>query len=185
MFDAKVIINSICQEAKEAFKAPCPYFFWTSPLVFVENQRSKKTQQKSLSLLFYDNKEGYFQVFMYFCIIMGKKLGYNEQREDKKRVLWQQLEQLGCLWSYAKNPNSIDDSLLIEKALLYLEFEDLHKLSELYPLKQIQRVWRKRLVSQGDYYGIINWLLAVMFFDIKKPDQYLKRYGKPRLEIRA
>jgi hypothetical protein len=52
-------------------------------------------------------------------------------------------------------------------------------------LKQIQRVWRQRIVSQGDYYGIINWLLAVMFFDIKKPDQYLKRYGKPRLEIRA
>ena len=116
---------------------------------------------------------------------MGKRLGKNERIEDKKRVLWQQLEQLGCLWSYAKNPNSIDDSLLIEKALLYLEFEDLHKLSELYPLKQIQRVWRQRLVSQGDYYDIINWLLAVMFFDIKKPEQYLKRYGKPRLEIRA
>ena len=111
---------------------------------------------------------------------MGDKLGNNEHSEDKKRVLWQQLEQMGCLWSYAKNPSSIDDSLLIEKALLYLEFEDLHKLSELYPLKQIQRVWRQRLVSQGDYYGIINWLLAVMFFDIKKPDQYLKRYGKLR-----
>jgi hypothetical protein len=116
---------------------------------------------------------------------MNKRCGNIERSEDKKRVLWQQLGQQGCLWSYAKNPNCIDDSLLIEKALLYLEFEDLHKLSELYPLKQIQRVWRERLVSQGDYYGIINWLLAVMFFDIKKPDQYLKRYGKPRLEIRA
>ena len=116
---------------------------------------------------------------------MNKKQGVIEQSEDKKRVLWQQLEQQGCLWSYARNPDSIDDSLLIEKALLYLEFEDLHKLSELYSMKQIQRVWRQHLVSQGDYYGIINWLLAVMFFDIKKPDQYLKRYGKPRLEIRA
>ena len=104
---------------------------------------------------------------------------------EKKRVLWRQLGQLGCLWSYAKDTNKIDDNLLIEKALVYLEFEDLHKLCELYPMKQIQQVWRKRLVSQGDYYGIINWLLAVMFFDIKKPDQYLKRYGKPRLEIRA
>lgn len=114
----------------------------------------------------------------------------NSQRRDgkiegKKRVLWRQLEQSGCMWSYAKNPSSIDDGLLIEKALLYLEFEDLHKLCELYPMKQIQRVWRERLVSQGDYYGILNWLLAVMFFDIKKPNQYLRRYGKPRLEIRA
>lgn len=116
---------------------------------------------------------------------MSKNQGRNKRIEDKKRVLWRQLEQAGCLWSYAKNANSINDSLLIEKALLYLEFEDLHKLCELYPMKQIQRVWRERLVSQGDYYGIINWLLAVMFFNIKKPEKYLKQYGKPRLEIWA
>ena len=116
---------------------------------------------------------------------MSKSQDRNIRIENKKRVLWQQLEQSGYLWSYAKNPNSIDDNLLIEKALLYLEFEDLHKLCELYPMKQIQRVWRERLVSQSDYYGIINWLLAVMFFDIKKPEKYLKQYGKPRLEIRA
>ena len=107
--------------------------------------------------------------------MMSKNQGRNKRIEDKKRVLWRQLEQAGCLWSYAKNANSINDSLLIEKALLYLEFEDLHKLCELYPMKQIQRVWRERLVSQGDYYGIINWLLAVMFFDIKKPEKYLKQ----------
>ncbi len=99
-------------------------------------------------------------------------------------MLWQQLEQMGCLWSYAKDAKP-DDDLLIEKALLYLEFEDLHRLSELFPMRRIQNVWRQRLVSQGEYYGIINWLLAVMFFDIKKPDRYLKQYGKPRLEIRA
>lgn len=111
--------------------------------------------------------------------------GQNKNRkiDGKKRVLWRQLEQSGCLWSYAKNPNNIDDNLLIEKALLYLEFEDLHKLCELYPMKQLQRVWRERLVSQGDYYGIINWLLEVMFFDIKDLEKYLKRYGKPKQEI--
>ncbi len=108
----------------------------------------------------------------------------NGRIEHKKQVLWQQLEQMGCLWSYAKDAK-FDDDLLIEKALLYLEFEDLHKLSAIYPMRRIQDVWRKRLVSQGDFYGIINWLLAVMFFDIKKPDRYLKQYGKPRLEIRA
>ncbi|MBQ8958298.1 MAG: hypothetical protein IJ057_07360 [Bacteroidales bacterium] len=115
---------------------------------------------------------------------MNKIQSKNGQFEGKRKALWQQLEQMGCLWSYAKDA-AIDDNLLIEKALLYLEFEDLHKLSALYPMKRIQSVWRERLVSQGDYYGIINWLLAAMFFDIKKPDRYLKRYGKPRLEIRA
>ena len=116
---------------------------------------------------------------------MNKAQSKNGHIGDKRRILWRQLEKMGCLWSYAKNTKRIDDDLLIEKALLYLEFEDLHKLSALYPMRRIQNVWRERLVSQGDYYGIINWLLAVMFFDIKKPDKYLKRYGKPRLEIRA
>ena len=115
---------------------------------------------------------------------MCKMQSKNGRIEHKKQVLWRQLEQMGCLWSYAKDA-MFDDDLLIEKALLYLEFEDLHKLCALYPMRRIQNVWRQRLVSQGDYYGIINWLLAAMFFDIKKPDRYLKRYGKPRLEIRA
>ena len=110
----------------------------------------------------------------------------NGQFERKKRFLLKQLEDKGCLWSCAPNENgSIDDDLLIEKALLYLEFEDLHSLSELYPIKYVKDVWRKRLVPQGEYYGIINWLLAAMFFDIKKPDRYLKIYGKSRLEVRS
>lgn len=109
----------------------------------------------------------------------------NSDLEFKKRLLWRQLEQAGQLWSYAKNPSRIDDALLVEKGLLYLEFEDLHKLCEIYPMHFLRDVWRERLISQGEYYDIINWLLAVMFFGIKSPDKYLKRYGKPRLEKRA
>lgn len=105
--------------------------------------------------------------------------------ERRKYALWQQLAEMGCLWSYEKSPkDGIDDEILIEKALLYLEFEDLYKLDELYPKKLQREIWRKRLVSQGSYYDIINWLLAAMYFDIKQPDKYLKRYGKPRLETR-
>lgn len=106
-------------------------------------------------------------------------------KESKKLRLWRQLEKMGCVWSYTKGAQNIDDNILIEKALLYLEFEDLHKLKELYSMNRLRSVWRKRLVSQGDYYGIINWLLAAMFFEIKNPDKYLKRYGKPELEARA
>ena len=117
-------------------------------------------------------------------MIYNRTLG-NSDLECKKNHLWQHLEQMGCAWSYSKNPNKVDDELLIEKALLYLEFEELYKLCEIYPMPQLRNVWRERLVSQGEYYGIINWLLAAMFFDIKNPDKYLKRYGKPRLETRA
>lgn len=128
----------------------------------------------------------WFKNIHYFCKVMIMKHNKNGQFEKKKRFLLKQLENKGCLWSYAPNQNDpIDDDLLIEKALLYLEFEDLHSLSELYPIRYMRDVWRKRLVSQNEYYGIINWLLAAMFFDIKKPDRYLKIYGKPRLETGA
>ena len=133
----------------------------------------------------FQKNEQFLGYFVYLCNIMKESQYRNGKIKDKKRVLLRQLEQSGCLWSYSKDSESFDDNLLIEKALLYLEFEDLHRLCELYPMKRIQRVWREKMVSQGDYYGIINWLLAVMFFDIKEPEKYLKRYGKTRLEIRA
>lgn len=122
---------------------------------------------------------------MYFCSQMYCNNFCNGNLERKKRLLWQHLEKKGCAWSYVKKPKNIDDELLIEKALLYLEFEDLHKLNEIYPMHYLREVWRKRLVSQGAYYDIVNWLLATMFFNIKNPDRYLKRYGKPRMEARA
>ena len=109
----------------------------------------------------------------------------NKASENKKVMLWRQLEKSGCVWSYNKGAKEINDDILIEKALLFLEFEELHKLREIYSMHHLKDVWRKKLVSQGDYYEIINWLLAAMFFDIKKPDKYLKRYGKPKLEARA
>ena len=126
-----------------------------------------------------------FRFYSYFCGMMNRNGNRDVAKESKKLRLWRQLEKMGCVWSYTKGAQNIDDNILIEKALLYLEFEDLHKLKELYSMNQLRSVWRKRLVSQGDYYGIINWLLAAMFFGIKNPDKYLKRYGKPELEARA
>lgn len=104
--------------------------------------------------------------------------GPQSSKELKKRLLLHDLQKMGCLWSYDVNaPNEICDDTIIEKGLLYLEFEDLHRLTEIWPLKKIKAIWRTRLVPQGEYYAIINWLLAAMFFEIKHPDQYLKRYG--------
>ena len=113
-----------------------------------------------------------------------KRQPMDKALESKKQSLWQQLEKAGCAWSYAKNPKKIDDETLVEKALIYLEFEDLHLLLDIYSMSYLRRVWRERLVSQGAYYDIINWLLAAMFFNIHNPDKYLKRYGKPKLEAR-
>ncbi|MDY6372181.1 MAG: hypothetical protein SPL12_07805 [Bacteroidales bacterium] len=116
---------------------------------------------------------------------MYRKAPHRKELETLKRTLWHQLEKSGCLWSYATDSQDINDELLIEKALLYFEFEDLHLLREIYPMPYLRRIWRERLVSQGSYYDIINWLLAAMFFNISNPDKYLKQYGRPKLETRT
>ena len=39
----------------------------------------------------------------------------NKVSENKKVMLWRQLEKNGCVWSYAKGAKEIDDDILIEK----------------------------------------------------------------------
>lgn len=78
-------------------------------------------------------------------------------------------------WSFdMRNDTHVPDDILIEKTLLYLDIDDINLLFNIYPYKKIKQVWRERLVIQGDYYRRINKLLAWMYFDIKKPDKYIK-----------
>ena len=95
-----------------------------------------------------------------------------------KHTLWHELQDKGYLWSFDARSMPLDDDLLIEKGLQYLEFEDLHRLTDVYGMSHVKRVWRERLLPQGEYLYILNWLLAALFFKIKKPDNYLNRYGR-------
>jgi len=97
---------------------------------------------------------------------------------DIKTHIVKLLNQKGAFWSYNNSESFPSDETLMEKGLLYLEFEDMHILFELYGMKKLKKYWRENLVPQGKYYSTINWLLALYFFNIKKPDSYLKRYGK-------
>lgn len=98
-------------------------------------------------------------------------------RQQSKEYIINILRSKGSFWSYKPNQNNIDDDSLIEKALLYLDFEDMDKLFVCYSRKKIKDVWKKKLLPQGSFYNKINWLLAVMIFNIRKPDRYLKKYG--------
>lgn len=96
--------------------------------------------------------------------------------KQKKRMQIMNLLQLkGSLWSFDMSALPENDEPIIEKALLYLDFEDMHMLFEAYGKTKVKRVWKDRLLKQGNYYSTINWLLALFFFDIKNPTAYLKR----------
>ena len=99
-------------------------------------------------------------------------------REEHISNLVNILKSRGCFWSYDNQNSQYDEVIIIEKSLLYLDFEDMHMLFSVYSIKKIKKVWKENLLSKGQYYNKINWLLAVLFFNIKRPDSYLKKYGR-------
>ena len=101
-----------------------------------------------------------------------------ENVPDIKKTLLQKLKNDRVFWSY--NPasiteNTITDEVLIEKTLIYLDIEDIDLLFLHYKPNYVKKVWRKKMVCQGDYLFTLNRFLAWSYFKIKNPDKYLKR----------
>ena len=72
----------------------------------------------------------------------------------------------------------MDDDSVIEASLVHLDLEDISMLYGIWSKAHIKKVWKERLVSQGNRMSIRNYILAVKFFSIKDPDKYLSRYSK-------
>ena len=102
--------------------------------------------------------------------------------DNFRQNLANKLFKRGFLWSYS-NDNALNsseniDNVLIEKSLCHLEFEELSEIFDFYGYEKVKSVWQKQMLPQGNYLYIINWLLAVLFFNVKNPDKLLKKYGK-------
>ena len=96
----------------------------------------------------------------------------------KKQLLSKQLYDSGYLWSYKPMGSNavLPDEELILNGLSHLEFEDMPMLFKAFPYRQIKQVWQKRMLPYPDYYGVLNLLLAALFFHIKSPKKYICRY---------
>lgn len=82
----------------------------------------------------------------------------------------------GGFWSYDKESvrRSVSDEQLIEAVLEKLDIEDIDLLFQIFPAKKIKKVWRDKMVIQGDYYYSLNRFYAWYYFGIRYPDRYLK-----------
>lgn len=99
--------------------------------------------------------------------------------QDKRQTILEKIKANGGFWSYCGFiPTSLDDDSVIEAALVHLDLEDLPLLLEIWDKARIKRVWKDRLVSQGKRMNIRNYTLAVNFFEIQDPEEYLKRNAK-------
>jgi hypothetical protein len=99
---------------------------------------------------------------------------YNHIKSD----LFRKLQDQNAFWSCSKpEPADLSDSDLIENVIVHLDKREIKLLFQLFPKYYIQKVWRERLVSQEPYYHSLNKYMAYIFFGIKNPDKYLKRYS--------
>ena len=76
------------------------------------------------------------------------------------------LNDNGYFWDYCNNAdNNISDEEVIEKGLLYLEFEDMEQLFEIFGKERCKSVFEKNLESHiSSYNNIIVKLLRALFF---------------------
>ena len=100
-----------------------------------------------------------------------------EKKERLKKYLLNNLKEENVFWSYDRNTissDNIDDDQLIALTLRHLDLPDIKFLFSMFSKSRIHKVWRERLVPEGEYLYTLNRFLAWYCFKSKRPDQYLK-----------
>ena len=96
---------------------------------------------------------------------------------DMKRFLLKKLKRQHAFWSYDAskiNFRNIPDELLIIKTFTHLDISDINLMFMYYKPNFIKKVWREQMAISEKYLGTLNRFIAWYYFDIKKPDRYLK-----------
>ena len=97
-------------------------------------------------------------------------LEYNIKKNLEKKLLRE-----NSFWSFEKSScRNLSDWNLIKYVLIYLDLDDIKYLFQLYPKKKVKEVWLQELVTQGDFLLSMNICFALLFFDAKRPRQYVK-----------
>ena len=98
-----------------------------------------------------------------------------KSNNEVKKYLGKKLMKESSFWSFDKSScQNLSDWNLIKYVLIRLDLDDIKYLFQLYPKKMIKQVWLQELVPQGEYLLAMNICFALLFFDAKKPRQYVK-----------
>jgi hypothetical protein len=104
-------------------------------------------------------------------------------KHQLRNELTEQLLKANAFWSYTNiSADKIPADELIEKTFIYLDLKDIAKLFELYTKDYIRKIWREKMVIQGDYLFDLNVMIALYYFDIRQPEKYLKRVEREHLK---
>lgn len=104
-------------------------------------------------------------------------------KQKIKNELVKRLLEVNAFWSYAvASTEDIPDEELIEKVFIHLDMSDIARLFEVYQRNYIHKVWKEKMVIQGDYLFNLNVMIALYYFNIKKPEEYLKQVERNHIK---
>lgn len=100
-----------------------------------------------------------------------------------KRQLFDKLLSANAFWSYDNvNIKQLSDELLIELVFVHLDMDDIAKLFELYPKAYVKKIWQENMAISGDYLFDLNVMIAIYYFNIKKPEAFLRQQERKHLK---
>jgi DNA invertase Pin-like site-specific DNA recombinase len=111
-------------------------------------------------------------------LFMADRNGYKSQI---RKELISKLIDSKAFWSYSNiSCGKIPDDVLIQKVMEELDIDDIIKLFIVYNKNYVRKVWKNQMVAQDPYYRSLNILLAKLFFNIKKPEEYIRKVKNER-----
>jgi len=139
--------------------------------------------QRELSMQMALKLESYFNLPEGKLLIMQVATSVNNYKQQQKKALAEQLLKANAFWSYTNvSEQNISDDELIERVFIYLDLKDIAKLFELYPRDYVRKIWRENLAVQGEYLFNLNVMIALYYFYIKQPEQYLRRLEREHIK---
>jgi hypothetical protein len=97
------------------------------------------------------------------------------ERNKIKAYLEKRLKEEHSFWSFEKNScRNLSDWNLIKYVLIHLDLNDINYLFQIFPKQKIKKVWLDELIPQGNFLISMNICFALLYFDAKKPHQYVK-----------
>lgn len=120
--------------------------------------------------------ESYFNLREGTLLSIQARARMKRRKQEMRDCLVSKLKASSAFWSYQEvDGSTLSDEDVIENTIVHLDMDEIEMLFSLYGKDAVKMVWKERLACQGEYFHDLNVLMAMYFFNVKKPERYLKR----------
>lgn len=137
------------------------------------------TGKRDLSLQLALKIESYFNLPDGKLYKMQAEEVIQNYKQARKAILFKSLKEEKAFWSYKDvSIKNLSDEDFIENTFIYLDMNMISMLFEIYQRDFIKKVWREKIVVQGEFLYDLNQMIALYYFNIMNPEKYLNKIVK-------